>query len=206
MDKKAYLDQIAVKGKVKSGGIIFTPTLIKLVAAGVVALITIITIGIVISSSNAKVTQSYERVYLRIHNLSTNNYANPLKKYTEKIRDSNLRSYATTMLSVVTSTDNSLTGIVGTLGVKTDKISKEVSTVESNNVTNLTNILLDASYAGNIDRIYATNASYQISTLLQYENEALKKTSNQSFANVLNQSKTDLTQLQKQFQDWLDNN
>ena len=206
MDKKAYLDQIAVKGKVKSGGVIFTPTLIKLVAAGVVALVTIITVGIVISSSNAKVTQTYERVYLRIHNLSINNYTNPLSKYTEKIRDSNLRAHATTLLSVVTSTDNSLTGIVSTIGVKTDNISKEVSSVENNNLTNLTNLLLDASYAGNIDRVYATNANYQISTLLQYENEALKKTNNQSFANVLNQSKTDLTQLQKQFQDWLDAN
>ena len=52
MDNKAYLDQIAVKGKVKSGPI-FTPMLIKIIAAGVVALITLIIVGAVISSSNS---------------------------------------------------------------------------------------------------------------------------------------------------------
>ena len=53
MDNKAYLDQIAVKGKVKSGPI-FTPMLIKLIAAGAIILITMIIVGSIISGSNAK--------------------------------------------------------------------------------------------------------------------------------------------------------
>ena len=203
MNGKEYLDQIAVKGKVKSG-IIFTPTLIKLIAAGAVALIAIISVGVVISNANAKVTQTYERVYMRIHNLSGSNYNNPFTKYKDKIRDSNLRSYSDTLFSVLTTTDTSLGGVVSAVGVKTDKISKEVSNAESANINNITNQLLDASYAGNIDRVYATNVVYQVSTLIQYENEALKKSNNQSFTNVVNQSKTDLTQLKEQFQDWVD--
>lgn len=204
MNGKEYLDQIAVKGKVKSGGVIFTPILIKLIAAGLIALIAIITVGIVISNSNAKVTQTYERVYLRIHNLSKNDYNNPLNKYNSKIRNSDLRSYAETFLSVMTTTDSSLGGVISAVGVKTDKISKEVSTAESANISNLTNLLLDAAYAGNIDRVYATNVTYQISTLLQYETEALKKSNNQSFTNVISQSKNDLAQLLTQFQNWVD--
>lgn len=203
MNGKEYLDQIAVKGKVKSGPI-FTPMLIKLVAAGVIALIAIITVGVIISNSNAKVTRTYERVYLRVHNLSGNNYMNPFSKYKEKIRDSNLRSYTDTLISVLTTTDSSLSGVVSAVGVKTDKISKEVSTAETANIDTLTGLLLDASYAGNIDRVLATNATYQISTLIQYETEALKKSNNASFTNVVSQSKTDLTQLQSQFQDWVD--
>ena len=178
--------------------------LIKLIAAGAVALVAIITVGIVINNSNAKVTQTYERVYLRIHNLSNNNFNNPFTKYTSKIRDSSLQAHASSFFTVITSTDTKVSGLIGTVGVKTDKISKDVLTTENNNVSNLVNQLLDASYAGNIDRVYATNLSYQISTLIQYENEALKKTSNQSFANVLNESKTDLVNYQKQIQDWLD--
>ncbi len=203
MNGKEYLDQIAVKGKVKSGPI-FTPMLIKLIAAGVIALIAIISVGIVISNANAKVTQTYERVYMRIHNLSGSNYSNPFTKYKDKIRDSNLRSYSDTLFSVMTTTDSSLGGVVSAVGVKTDKISKEVSSAETANINTITNQLLDASYAGNIDRVYATNIVYQISTLIQYENEALKKSNNQSFSNVVNQSKTDLTQLKDQFQNWLD--
>lgn len=204
MNGKEYLDQIAVKGTVKSARPILTPMLIKLIAAGVIALIAIITVGIIINNSNAKVTQTYERVYLRIHNLSNNNFNNPFTKYTSKIRDSSLQAHASSFFTVITSTDTKVSGLIGTVGVKTDKISKDVLTTENNNVSNLVNQLLDASYAGNIDRIYATNLSYQISTLIQYENEALKKTSNQSFANVLNESKTDLVNYQKQIQDWLD--
>ena len=204
MNGKEYLDQIAVKGKVKSAKPIFTPMLIKLIAAGVVALIAIVTVGIVINNSNAKVTQSYERVYLRIHNLSNKNSGNPFTKYTRKIRNSDLRSYADTFFSVTTTTDASLAGVISAVGVKTDKISKEVSNAESSNVSNITNQLLDASYAGNIDRIYATNLSYQISTLIQYETEALKKTNNQSFASIISQNSTDMRQLQEQIQNWLD--
>ena len=202
MNGKEYLDQIAVKGKVKSAKPIFTPMLIKLIAAGVVALIAIVTVGIVINNSNAKVTQSYERVYLRIHNLSNKNSGNPFTKYTRKIRNSDLRSYADTFFSVTTTTDASLAGVISAVGVKTDKISKEVSNAESSNVSNITNQLLDASYAGNIDRIYATNLSYQISTLIQYE--TLKKTNNQSFASIISQNSTDMRQLQEQIQNWLD--
>ena len=57
MDNKAYLDQIAVKGKVKSGPI-FTPMLIKLIAAGVVMLITMIIVGSVISIGTTGVKTS----------------------------------------------------------------------------------------------------------------------------------------------------
>jgi len=203
MNGKEYLDQIAVKGKVKSGPI-FTPMLIKLIAAGVIALIAIISVGVVISNANAKVTQTYERVYMRVHNLSGSNYSNPFKQYTEKLRDSNLRAHADTLFSVLTTTDTSLGGVVSAVGVKTGSISKEVSSAESANVNNIANQLLDAAYAGNIDRVYATNVVYQLSTLIQYENEALKKSNNQSFTNVVNQSKTDLVQLLEQFQEWVD--
>ncbi|MCQ2571332.1 MAG: hypothetical protein MJ154_03770 [Candidatus Saccharibacteria bacterium] len=202
MDNKAYLDQIAVKGKVKSGPI-FTPMLIKLIAAGVILLITLVIVGNVISSSNAKITQTYERVYYRVSQLSTNsNTTNPLKKYLDKLRDSNLRSYATNLFSVLTSANQSLGGVISGVGVKTSSISKEVTTAESGSLTAYMAALDNAVLAGTLDRTFATETNYQVSTLIQYSNESLKKTNNQAYANTINKFIQDLTVIQQQIEEW----
>ena len=205
MDNKAYLDQIAVKGKVKSGPI-FTPMLIKLIAAGVVMLITMIIVGGVISSSNAKVTQTHERVYLRIAKLGDKNTSTPLAKYSKLLRNSDLRSYATNLYNTLLTTNTSLSGVISTTGVNTAKISTVVSTEENANISSYTAALDDAILAGTLDHTFATETLYQISTLIQYENESLKKANNQSYANLINQSINDLTVLQEKFKDWSDNN
>ena len=205
MDNKAYLDQIAVKGKVKSGPI-FTPMLIKLIAAGVVMLITMIIVGGVISSSNAKVTQTHERVYLRIAKKRKKNSSTPLAKYSKLLRNSDLRSYATNLYNTLLTTNTSLSSVISTTGVNTAKISTVVSTEENANISSYTAALDDAILAGTLDHTFATETLYQISTLIQYENESLKKANNQSYANLINQSINDLTVLQEKFKDWSDNN
>lgn len=205
MDNKAYLDQIAVKGKVKSGPI-FTPMLIKLIAAGVVLLITMLVVGGIVSGSNAKVTQSHERVYLRIAKLGDKSSSAPLAKYSKLLRNSDLRSYATILYTTLVNTNNSLSSVISTTGVKTTSISSEVSKEESANITSYTSALDDAILAGTLDRTFATETIYQISTLIQYENESLKKANSQSYANLIQQSINELTSLQEQFKNWSDNN
>ena len=202
MDNKAYLDQIAVKGKVKSSGPILTPVMIKLIVAGVVALLTIIVVAGVISGANAKVTQSFERVYLRISNLNSDNYDNPIPQYAEKIHDSNLRAYIDQFTSSVSSTKTSLDGIVNAIGVKPDSISKEVSEAEANNLSSLQSELEEGELSGTLDHVYASDVYYQITTLLQYEAEARKKTSNQQFADLLDASTRDLQILQESIHNW----
>ena len=188
MDNKAYLDQIAVKGKVKSSGPILTPVMIKLIVAGVVALLTVIIVAAVINGANAKVTQSFERVYLRISNLSSDNYDNPFPEYADKIHDSTLRSYIDQFTSVISSSKTSLDGIVNTIGVKPESITKEINESEGANIT--------------LDHVTASNAYYQITTLLQYEAEARKKTSNQQFADILDSSTQSLKILQENIHNW----
>lgn len=205
MDNKAYLDQIAVKGKVKSGPI-FTPMLIKLIAAGVVMLITMIIVGGVISSSNAKVTQTHERVYLRIAKLGDKSSSAPLTKYSKLLRNSDLRSYATNLYNTLLTTNTNLSSVISTTGVNTAKISTVVSTEENANISNYTAALDDAILAGTLDHTFATETLYQISALIQYENESLKKANSQSYANLINQSINDLTVLQEKFKEWSDNN
>ena len=205
MDNKAYLDQIAVKGKVKSGPVL-TPMLIKLIAASIVMLITLVIVGSVVSSSNAKVTQTHERVYLRIATLGNKSSSAPLAKYSQLVRNSDLRSYAANLYNSLITTEASLSGIVSTVGVNTSNISSVVSTEESTNISKYTAALDNAILAGTLDRTFATETLYQISTLIQYESESLKRANNQSYANLINQSINDLTILQEQFRDWSDNN
>lgn len=202
MDNKAYLDQIAVKGKVKSGPI-FTPMLIKLIAAGVILLITLFIVGNVISSNNAKLTQTYERVYYRVSQLSASSSSqNPIKKYIDKLRDSNLRAYTTNLFSVLTTANQNLSGVISGVGVKTDKLSATVTTAESATLSAYMAALDNAVLAGTLDRTFASETNYQISTLIQYSNESLKKTNNQAYANTINQFIQDLTVIQQQFEEW----
>ena len=60
MDNKAYLDQIAVKGKnATNKEPLLSPLMIKLLVAGVIMLITVIIVGAIFNSANDKITQSY---------------------------------------------------------------------------------------------------------------------------------------------------
>jgi len=203
MDNKAYLDQIAVKGKVKSGPI-FTPMLIKLIAAGAIILITMIIVGSIISGSNAKVTQSFERVYVRISNFGNDDYENPLQKYADSIRNSDLRTYCEQLRTIMYDTNTRLSSVISSTGVKTDKISKEITSDENLNWSNYTYALDNALLSGTLDRTFATETEYQLSTLIQYEHEALNKSNNQEFSNILQQSIKDLTSLQQNFKSWAD--
>lgn len=196
MDNKAYLDQIAVKGKVKSGPI-FTPMLIKLIAAGVIALITMIVVGSIISGSNDKVKQTYERAYLRITNLAEENA--PLSDYIEKIKDSDLRAYALSLVTSLKSTSIAVSSLSGNIGINTDKISKVVQSEEESNNSDLASSFEDAVLTGTIDNVYASKAYYQITMLLAIEAEARAKTPNQQFAQTLDLSTQDLTLLQENF-------
>jgi len=199
MDNKAYLDQIAVKTKVKSGPVI-TPMLIKLIAAGVIMLITMIIVGSVISSSNAKVTQTFERVYLRINKLS--DASGPLAKYTKDLRDPNLKSYATNLLSILTTMKADVGSVISSTGVNPSGISSAITTAETGNMTAYSSALENAKLSGTIDRVFATETSYQLITLIQYENESLKKTNSQQYANIINKSAQDLSIIQQQIEEW----
>lgn len=196
MDNKAYLDQIAVKQKVKTGPIL-SPMLIKLLVAGVMMLITIFIVGSVISGSNKKVTQSYERAYLRISSLASEE--SPFRMYLDKVKDSDLRSYAQTMLSSLKSTNISLSGMTESIGINPDEISEEVQSENDGNLSELNGSFEDASLMGTIDQTYAAKAYHQITLLLAIEAEARAKTPNEEFAGVLDQSTNDLNALQEQF-------
>lgn len=196
MDNKAYLDQIAVKGKIDTKSAI-SPTLIKLIIAGVIALITLIAVGVIINNSNAKVTQNYERIYLRMGSIVNDEGA--IKLNVDKIKDSDLRSQVSTLITVMTTSYNTLQNLAPNIGVNPEKITKSVQNDEDSNNAMIATEIDNSVMTGTVDEAYGTEMYYQINTLIAYMQEAQKKNTNQEFANLLNKALTDLLQLQTQF-------
>ena len=203
MDNKAYLDQIAVKGKVKSGPLL-SPFIIKLLAAGLILLVTLIIIGSVFSGSSDKALQSYERVYMRIANLVDSK--GPIKANIEKTKDPNLRSYTASLLSSLNTTNVALAEIATSIGIKPKEISITVQNEEAANIKDLTTSLENARATGTFDRTYAAKVAHQIDMLLIYEQAARSKTPSVKFAELLDKSTADLTILQEQFKKFNESN
>lgn len=208
LSNKEYLDQIAVKGKVKNSGPILSPLMIKLVAAAAVLLIAIIIVGGVISGSNDKVKHTFERIYSRITYVSGGfpvEGVNNISSYTERIHDSNLRTYAIQLNSSLMSTVNELDNATD-LGFNRDNITQSVDDIELANLQEYAQKMDDAILLGTVDRVYATETNYQISSLITYEQDAREKTKSQTFANILDKSIDELTAIQTNFESWLRTN
>ena len=131
-------------------------------------------------------------------------YENPLQKYADSIRNSDLRTYCEQLRTIMYDTNTRLSSVISSTGVKTDKISKEITSDENLNWSNYIYALDNALLSGTLDRTFATETEYQLSTLIQYEHEALNKSNNQEFSNILQQSIKDLTSLQQSFKSWAD--
>ena len=130
MNNKAYLDQIAVKGKkTVNHEPLLTPVMIKVLIAGLITLITIVIVAVMINNTNAKLTQSYERLYLRVTQFCGKK--GPYETYSKYISSSQLRSYASQLETSITNTNNGLSGIWSSLNVSKDKLTKDVKILRS---------------------------------------------------------------------------
>lgn len=200
MNNKEYLDQIAVKSRVKTG-IKITPFMIKVTGGILLVIISLCIVLGIVNGSNAKITQTYERAYLRISNLST---SNPFQQYSTRLRNSDLLFYYNTFMTSITATNSNLAGALSSVNVKPEKISKEVTEAEATNLAIIDTEISNALYDGDIDRTFASNLYYQISTILQYETDAIAKSKSASFNSILSQSMEDLTILHDQVKKWID--
>ena len=195
MDNQSYLNQIAVKGKrTSSGEPLLSPLMIKLIIAGVIALITIIVVGVMVSSSNAKVTQSYERLYLRISQMTGN-------KYAKFINSSSLAGHAIRLETSIANTNKSLEPLLGKLNVKKDSITKEVKNTETTSFNTYMSKLERASMSGQMDLYYSSLTAERIMQIITIEKQILNKTNNDSLKAVINNSLNDLEPLYDNFYD-----
>lgn len=208
LSNKEYLDQIAVKGKVKNSGPILSPLMIKIIAAAAVFLIAIVVIGNAISGSNSQVKQSFERIYSRITFISGSypvEDVNNISSYTERIHNSDLRMYAIQLNSSLMSTVNELE-TTPDLGFDVNNITASVDNEELDNLIAYADKMDESILLGTVDRAYATETNYQISTLIAYEQNAREKTNSQAFADILDKSIDELTVIKTNFDSWLSTN
>ena len=203
MDNKAYLDQIAVKGKkTVNHEPLLTPVMIKILVAGVIMLITIIIVATMISNTNAKLTQSYERLYLRITQMCGNK--GPYGTYARNIKSPQLLSYANQLETSITNTNNSLSGVWSKLEVSKDKLTKEVKEEENTAFNSYMSRLQEASISGQMDAYYSSQTANQIMKLKTLERQIIKKTTNKTLTPILEQSARDLDELYDLFQNFND--
>ena len=203
MDNKSYLDQIAVKGKNTSNSEpLLSPLMIKLIIAGVIALITIIVVGVMISNTNAKLTQSYERLYLRVSQMC--GAKGPYSNYSKYIESSNLASHANRLETSLTSTNKDLEGVLGKLNVDKTNITKEVQKEESSSFSTYMGQLETASISGQMDAYYSSQTAARIMSIISIERQILSKTNNDTLKGIINNSLGDLEGLYENFRDFSD--
>ncbi len=198
MDNKAYLDEIAVKGKKKfSAGPILTPVMIKLIAAALVAVVAMIVIGTILSNKNQEVAEVHQMVYARIDSLLDKK--GPFNSYSEDLKSSDLRTYTVQLLSSLETTRSTLNR-----SGQDFTASENVTTENSALMSAFQYELKEATLNGQLDKVYATDAAYHLSLLILLEEQALAKATNDTYANALNSSITDLKVLEENFRDYSD--
>lgn len=203
MDNKAYLDQIAVKGKkAMPGKPLLTPAIIKLLAAGIVAIILIFVVIAMLNSNNSKITQKYEALYARATNLVQE--SGPLVLYDQKLKSSTLRQYNSTFKSTVDSFNSTYSGMTTTAGFDPLLLSSEVTEEESKNNYTIESQLSTGYLNGTLDEVYAATMYYQVSVLLSMNEEAMTASTNIELSSVLNNFKTELVELQKLYKNYTD--
>lgn len=198
MDNKAYLDEIAVKGKKKfSAGPILTPVMIKLIAAAVIAVIAMVVIGTILSNKNREVAEVHQMVYARIDSFLDKK--GPFNSYSEDLKSSDLRTYTVQLLSSLETTRSALDRSGQDFAANTD-----VTSENSGLISTFQYELEEATLNGQLDEVYATDAAYHLSLLILLEQQALAKATNSVYADALNSSITDLQVLEEQFRDYSD--
>ena len=198
MDNKAYLDEIAVKGKKKfSAGPILTPVMIKLIAAAVIAVIAMVVIGTILSNKNREVAEVHQMVYARIDSFLDKK--GPFNSYSEDLKSSDLRTYTVQLLSSLETTRSALDRSGQDFAANAD-----VTSENSGLISTFQYELEEAALNGQLDEVYATDAAYHLSLLILLEQQALAKATNSVYADALNSSITDLQVLEEQFRDYSD--
>ncbi len=204
MDNKAYLDTIAVKGKNTSGPSIplLSPTIIKFVAVGIVAIIAMIAVTAILNTNNTGLQTTYEKIYGTYAQLTLGN--SPIELYREKLKASEVRAATVQLQTSLKNTNNQLKNVAGSIGVDTAALSAEATEAVSLDVTALSVEFENGYYNGTLDRSFAAAVYLQLSKMIAMQTEAMQQTDNQAFATVLNNSINDLKNIQEQYKNFID--
>lgn len=201
MDNKAYLDEIAVKGKRKgNSGPILSPAVIKLIIVAVFAVIALAVVGGIISNKNQETVQLYEAIYQRMYLLADDE--SPFIEFQNSLYSSDLRAYNISVVSSLQSTMSTLASASTGAGFNADSISSKVEGEQRAVLDEFIAKMEEAKLLGEGDVTFAAEASYQLSSLIAMEQEARSKVTDANFAQALDDSIRDLTALEKNYHNW----
>lgn len=199
MDNADYLQHIAkqTKSAQKSGGGLLSPTMIKLIAGGIIAFILIMVLGAVINGANSKTTALYEGLYLRLQNFSADN--GPLAKYSKSLKSSDIRAAAGSLKNSLYATHQSLSGALSELKIDPAELNEETIAEENAVIEDYEFSLHNAKLNGLLDRTYVNSTLLQITLIYSMESEILEKTDSETIKEILVRSMTDLAILHEKF-------
>ncbi len=200
MDNKAYLDQIAVKGKNVEKKPILTPGLLKIIGLGLLVIVTLLALVVVVSNANKRDYASYESLYLRTTKLADKK--SPIHTYTEKLKSSELRSWSSLLSASLDQLNAGLASQLKNEGADVTNISAEVKTSENALFSSYESAIEDAYLSGMLDRTYAYETSYQISLIISAEEAVISQSTDGTLKGTLEKSIEDLEILEEKFLDY----
>ena len=206
MDGQQYLNQITEsnrpmqkagkkEGKLKK---IISSKFFIIGAIAVAALVLIMILGSLLSGG--KKSEKSMDIDLLLH---VGNVAEAIEEYKNDIRSSDLRSSASSLQSVLNTTETDLTGYMEQkYNFKTKEIEKKVTEAAALERDNLINELFEAKINGILDRIFAHKMTYEITMIMSEENKLSDTTNNQALQELLDKSHESLNTLYDKFNDF----
>lgn len=204
MDRQEYLNQISASNRpvnTKPNGKlanILSSKIFWIATGAVVLFILLAIIGSVLSGSNSSPKQ---KIYS--FNMHIDNTTEVFNKYRDKVKSSELRSYYTTLSSLLVNVKSQLEKYLSE--VNGDKKEDPKTILGEKKIEQLTlekdgleNELFEAKINGSLDRKYENKMSYEIATIMNEESEIIKNANNDSLKDAVTNSYNSLENLYNQ--------
>ena len=197
MDRQDYLDQISAMNRPVKGGqgnSILSSKFFKIGLIGVVGLVLILIIGALLGGGKDSEENKINSLILHIENTSE-----VIEEYQQNVKSSDLRSYSSSLYSVLSNTSLNLTENVS---FDMKKVSEKIVNEANEAKDGLANELFNAKINGILDRTYAHKMAYEISIIANDESQILKSTKKEDLKQILNTSYNSLVTLYDKFNDF----
>ena len=198
MDGQDYLNQISAQARPekKSKLNFMNSPIFKVSIGGIIALILIVIIGSILTSSSGGIKS--RSISLKYH---IDNTLNIISTYQPDIKSSDLRSSSASLYSVLSNTSRELTDyLIGNFnyadGSETYQTDFENASMNS---AILESDLFNAKINGILDKVYASKMAYEISSIMSEENTIYDSTDDAYFQSILSASYQSLETLYPNF-------
>lgn len=200
MDKQEYLNEISASARPapKSMPGILSSRFFWVGAIGAILLIIIIIIGAILSGSKTGTKDHIFSLITHIDNTSA-----VISEYQPSVKSSDLRSYSTSLYSILSDTNKSLTNYATEkYNYKPSSVKDSIVEEETSAKDALSSELFAAKINGFLDSTYAQKVAYEISLIMSREAQIMKSISSSDLQDRLDSSYNSLDNLYSKFNDF----